>query len=231
MASDRILIVDDDKNIRLTLSQALTTLPAEVETAEDGAVALTKIEEHPFSVVFLDLRMPSIDGMEVLRRLRDSRPDIPVVIISAHGTIDSAIEVMKLGAVDFLQKPFSPDEIRGMAARVLDRRRLRAEIVQSYADHVELARKCVTERQLAAARKHLETAIALAPKRPEAFNMLGALHHLQYDLDQARKYYRVALDLDPACTAADDNLRIAVGREPMRGPIKLGDLRENMNSE
>lgn len=118
-----ILIVDDEKNIRLTLSQALAVLGVDVDMAENGREALAKLKEKDFRLILLDLRMPGIGGMEVLRQVRKIRPDTRVIIITAHGTIESATEAMKLGACDFLQKPFVPDEIRELVSRVMGTRR------------------------------------------------------------------------------------------------------------
>jgi CheY-like chemotaxis protein len=116
-----ILIVDDEKNIRLTLAQALETLGVETDSAEDGNEALAKLKEKDFGLILLDFRMPEVDGMEVLRQVRESKRDIRTIIITAYGTIELAVEAMKLGAVDFIPKPFVPEEIRDMVARVLDR--------------------------------------------------------------------------------------------------------------
>jgi CheY-like chemotaxis protein len=116
-----ILIVDDEKNIRLTLAQALEPLGVETDSAEDGNEALAKLKEKEFGLILLDFRMPGVDGMEVLRQLRESKRDIRIIIITAYGTIELAVEAMKLGAVDFIPKPFVPEEIREMVARVLDR--------------------------------------------------------------------------------------------------------------
>ena len=116
-----ILIVDDEKNIRLTLAQSLETLGMETDSAEDGKEALAKLKEKEFGLILLDLRIPGVDGMEVLRQVRENNPDIRIIIITAYGTIELAVEAMKLGAVDFIPKPFVPEEIREMVARVLDR--------------------------------------------------------------------------------------------------------------
>ncbi len=116
-----VLIVDDEKNIRLTLSTSLETLGLETDSAEDGREALVKLRDKEFGIVLLDLRMPGLNGMDVLRQAIKSRPDIRVIILSAYGTIDLAVEAMKLGAVDFIPKPFVPEEIRERVVRVLDR--------------------------------------------------------------------------------------------------------------
>jgi DNA-binding NtrC family response regulator len=121
MRDKPVLIVDDEKNIRLTLAQSLETLGMETDSAEDGKEALAKLKEKEFGLILLDLRIPGVDGMEVLRQVRENNPDIRIIIITAYGTIELAVEAMKLGAVDFIPKPFVPEEIREMVARVLDR--------------------------------------------------------------------------------------------------------------
>ena len=134
-----ILVVDDEKNIRLTMSQSLEPLDLEVRTAVNGEEALQKLAGGPFGLVFLDLKMPGMDGMEVLRRIKDDWPMVRVIIITAHGTIDSAVEAMKLGAVDFIQKPFSPAEIRDLATLVLEREALDEATAVDYRALIELS--------------------------------------------------------------------------------------------
>jgi len=117
----RILIVDDEKNIRLTVSQALERLDLEIDGAVNGEEALEKIRANGYELVLLDLKMPGIDGMEVLRQVREFDRKLKVLIITAHGTVENAVEAMKLGAVDFIQKPFTPDEIRQFVSQALAR--------------------------------------------------------------------------------------------------------------
>ena len=124
MKHKTVLIVDDEKNILLTLSQSLEALQLETDTAANGEEALAKLKEKEFGLILLDLRMPGMDGMEVLRQVREIRPDIRIIMITAYGTIELAVEAIKMGAVDFIQKPFSPEEIRELVSRVMDREKL-----------------------------------------------------------------------------------------------------------
>ncbi len=201
-----ILIVDDEKNIRLTMSQSLEPLEIPVQTAVNGEEALQKLKEGRFGMVFLDLRMPGIDGMEVLRRIKEDWPKIRVVIITAHGTIESAVEAMKLGAVDFIQKPFSPVEIRDLASRVLEREALDAESAVDYPSLIELTKRHISDREFATARETARKAIAADPAHPEAYNLLGALLEIKREISEAAKFYRAALDIDPTYKAAWTNL-------------------------
>ena len=222
MANKSILIVDDEKNIRLTLSQALETLGAEIDTAANGEEALTKLKEKEFGLILLDIRMPGMDGMEVLHRVREIRPDIHVIMITAYGTIESAVEAMKLGAVDFLQKPFDPEEIRELVSRVVDRDKLDERKVVDYASYLELAKKCIGDRHFDAALEHVRKAVFIDPGRPEAFNLLGALMEIQGDRAEAQKNYRAALSLDPSYEPAVQNLhRSTTGKWRQAGGILL----------
>jgi len=225
MKTASVLIVDDEKNVRLTLVQALETLGLDCDTAINGEEALVKLAQRPFGLILLDLKMPGMDGIEVLRRLRHARPDIRVLIITAHGTIDSAVEAMKLGAVDFIQKPFAPKEIRALVTKVLDRDTLQAARAEGYHSHVELAKKAIAERQFEAAQEHIRQAIAADSTKPEAFNLLGVLCEINDDKLEAHKNYRAALALDPTYRPADQNLRRATG-VTLREDIDLGDAPE-----
>jgi CheY-like chemotaxis protein len=122
LEKEHVLLVDDERNIRLTLSRSLEALGVQIETAVNGEEALQKLQEDEFALLLLDLKMPGMDGMDVLHQVQERWPKTRVIVITAHGTINSAVEAMKLGAVDFIQKPFSPAEIRELVTKVLNRR-------------------------------------------------------------------------------------------------------------
>src|SRR6476620_1069035 len=112
----QVLIVDDEPNLRKILSVQLSRDGYDVLTAEDGEQGLQLLREHHIDLVISDLKMPKVDGMGLLREaLREDR-ELPVVIITAHGTVDTAVEALKLGAFDYLTKPFDKDEVRQIAA-------------------------------------------------------------------------------------------------------------------
>jgi DNA-binding response OmpR family regulator len=206
MEKNAILVVDDEKNIRLTLSQSLEPLGLPVQTAVNGEEALQKLGEGRFGLVFLDLKMPGIEGMDVLRRIKDGWPGVRVIIITAHGTIESAVEAMKLGAADFVQKPFSPGEIRELATLVLKREALDEATTVDFRAWIELSKRHITDRNFAAARESVQKAIAADPGQPEAYNLMGALIEIKGDLVAAQKFYRAALDIDPTYKPASANL-------------------------
>ena len=114
----RILVADDEPNLRRVLGAILVREGYEVLQAGDGEEALALAEEG-VDVVITDLRMPRIDGMEVLRRMVALFPDVPVIMITAHGSVDSAVEAVKLGAFDYVEKPFEQEHIRQIVAKAV----------------------------------------------------------------------------------------------------------------
>lgn len=206
MGQKRILILDDEKNIRLTLAQSLESIGFETETAVNGEEALTKVENEDYGLLLLDLRLPGMDGMEVLRRIREFRPDIGVIVLTAYGTIDLAVRAMKLGAVDFIQKPFAPQEIREAVLQATDRERLDEKRAVDYASSIELGGKWLDKGRFDAAAEHLRNAVHLDMSRPEAFQLMGRLMEMLEDMDRALKYYRAALSFDPTFEPAQRSL-------------------------
>jgi two-component system OmpR family response regulator len=107
----RVLIVDDEEDFVVTLQKRLRKRNLEVGTALDGAQALELIKGKDFDVVVLDVKMPGMDGLEVLRQVKQMKPLIEVIILTGHASIESGIEGMKLGAFDYLMKPINIDEL------------------------------------------------------------------------------------------------------------------------
>ena len=111
MANTKILIVDDELIMRESLAGWLTRDGHAVETVESGEAALAKVESRHYEIILLDIKMEGISGLEVLRKVKESDPDVAVVMITAYGSIATAIEAMKNGAHDYLLKPFDPNEL------------------------------------------------------------------------------------------------------------------------
>jgi len=122
-----ILVVDDEEGLRAFLAETLEIDNHVVQQAEDGSEAIAMLKARGYDLVISDLRMPNTDGMELLRWVNNEQPDVELVLLTAHGDVRTAVEAMKLGAFDFLQKPIgSPSELRLVAKRALERRQLRA---------------------------------------------------------------------------------------------------------
>jgi two-component system response regulator AtoC len=119
----RILVADDEEGVRTFLAETLERAGHEVTQVADGAAALRAAREEPFDVVLTDLRMPGTDGMAVVRAVRTEQPDVEVIVLTAFGDVATAVEAMKLGAFDYLQKPVSsPAAIRDLVAGAIERR-------------------------------------------------------------------------------------------------------------
>lgn len=123
-----VLIVDDDAASRRLLDVRLRALKCDVSMAGDGEEALSAIRKNQPDLVFLDLQMPQLNGMEVLRRLRKARSPVPVIVITAHGSIEVAVEAMKEGAYDFITKPLDPQHLEIAVSKALERESLKREI-------------------------------------------------------------------------------------------------------
>ena len=126
--STRILVVDDDADIAMVLSDRLQAMGYEVRTATEGQAALTLLEEVSPALLLLDLEMPKMSGMDVLKRVRKGWPETPVIVMTAHGTIARAVEAMKEGASDFITKPFDPDHLKSVIAKALEMKNLGNEV-------------------------------------------------------------------------------------------------------
>ena len=122
-----ILVVDDQKRQRETLVQVLEQWGHEARQAEDGEAALAMVKGEPVDLVLTDLRMPGLSGVELLEKCRELRPDIGVIVMTAYGTIDGAVEAMRKGALDFLTKPIDLDQLEVVIQRTLDLGRLLKE--------------------------------------------------------------------------------------------------------
>jgi len=127
MTIQSVLIVDDDSLSREFLSEAVGSLGYHTEAVASAHQALGRLQECNFDLVMTDLRMPEIDGIELIRRIAELRPGLPTVLITAHGTIEAAVEAMRHGAVDFLLKPCTPDAIGMVLERVVHTQRLELE--------------------------------------------------------------------------------------------------------
>ncbi|MEL7370123.1 MAG: sigma-54 dependent transcriptional regulator [Myxococcota bacterium] len=134
-AQRTILVADDEANLRKVLAATLRKEGYEVLTAADGAEALQLLDRDRVDVLLTDLRMPRIDGMELLNRALETHPSLPVVILTAHGTVETAKTAMKRGAFDYLEKPFDRDELRVIISKAAATAALNTEEPEPSSDH------------------------------------------------------------------------------------------------
>ncbi len=126
----RTLVIDDERNIRQTLALCLAGFGCDVEQAASGQAALEALQQRPFDLAFCDLRLEQESGLDLLPRLLAERPGLDVVMITAYASVDSAVEAMRLGAKDYLPKPFTPAQIRSLVDRALERRALEQRLTE-----------------------------------------------------------------------------------------------------
>ena len=184
--SARVLVVDDEKNIRATLTMCLESMGCTVTAASSTEAALAAVDRSVFELAFLDLRLGTEDGMALLPRMLAARPGLAVIVVTAYATIDTAVQAMKLGAVDYVGKPFTPAQIRHVVEQVLARRateRKLADLESQLAtelpgiDVVSEAPKMVAAFELAARAAQSEAPILLRGENGTGKSVLARFIH------------------------------------------------------
>lgn len=208
--SKQILIVDDEPNVRLNYQTTLETEGFIVLEADSGARALEAFAENHFDLAILDMRMPGMDGLELLSEMRKRGLATPTVIITAYGDIPHAVRAMKLGAIDFLQKPMTPESLRVVVTDILNRHSkapVESEPKREDFDfHIVAAKRLLNLQDFSRAKKHLIRALEL-DSNADAFNLAGVLFEMQEDLERAKKYYGQAIKIDKNFEPAQQNMR------------------------
>ncbi|MBV9391586.1 MAG: response regulator [Verrucomicrobia bacterium] len=222
-----ILVVDDEPNVRLNYRIALETESYEVFAVDSGERAIQVLAEREISLAILDMRMPGMDGLELLEKVRESGINVPTLIITAYSDVPHAVKAMKLGAIDFLQKPLRPGDLRRLVAEILKRHIPSSESsAQDFSGHIIAAKRCLNLRAFAKAHHHLAKALELNNRSPEAFNLAGLCAEMVDDIDRAKRYYGQAIKLNKNYEPAQQNMRrlfevFHFGSS--KEPVNLGD--------
>ncbi|MEF2144527.1 MAG: response regulator [Desulfovibrionaceae bacterium] len=124
---EKVLLIDDEAEFLSALSERMRLRGMDVTTASNAADALEAIKNDTFDAIFLDLQMPGTDGIESLRKIRDINPDLQVILLTGHATVDKGIEAMKLGAMDFMEKPADVEQLREKVRKAHARKMLLVE--------------------------------------------------------------------------------------------------------
>jgi len=202
-AIPRVLVADDERNIRKTLAMVLEAAGYVVDKAKDGEEALELCKQNRPDIAFIDLHMPKMEGLKVLAHIRALSAKTAVVIITAYGAAANAVEAMKLGAVDFLEKPFDPKTIGILAEEILMRQRTGTKA--SFDDLMHLAELARERQAPIEARVYLKSAMIRAPDRAEPYYWLGYLCENEGEQKRAMQYYYMAVSayhtFDPAVEA------------------------------
>jgi DNA-binding response OmpR family regulator len=202
--SKRILVVDDEKNVRFTVTHALRSDGYEVDAAASGTEGLDRTSQERYDLILVDLRMPGMTGIDMLRELRRRDPEMPAVIITAYGVPQQLVEAAELGAIDCIRKPFSIQTIRAVVRDVLERdARMSAA---TYEEHIRCAKSAIMHQDLDEAHAALERAIDEEPGESEAYMLDGIVALLKRDGETARERFRKALQIDPTNKNASEYL-------------------------
>ena len=164
-----------------------------------------QIKERHYDIALVDIQMPKMGGLELLRYLRTLRPNLAVVILTAYGTVGSAVEAMKLGAVDFLEKPFDPKVLLLLCEEIIQRQKMSKSV--SIDDLLHLAELARERKAYVEARVYLKTAMMREVTRPEPYYWLGYISELEGDKRRAMQYYSLALDASQAFEPAHEALK------------------------
>lgn len=230
MEKKKILIVDDERNICFVLGTCLENRGYQVVLAADGEEGVKKVGSEKFNLVFLDMKMPGMDGLTALAKIKEIHPFLNVILMTAYGTIESAVEAMKLGAVDYLRKPFQPEDVRDLVDQIIKRQTMDLSAVVDYKSLIEQAKALIVKRDFPEAQKWLRKAVATDPTSPVAFNLLGVMLEMEDQFLEAQKLYRAALSLDPTYFPAKENLDRTVEWDYTKEGISLGG-KEKINGQ
>jgi len=172
-----ILIVDDEPNIRLMYRSALAGLGYDICEAISGDSALEQFRQRKFEVAILDLRMPGMDGLELLGKMRELGIAVPAAFITAYGDVPNAVRAMELGAIDFLPKPPTPDQVRDVVHDMIVRHSapLAGLGARDFAYYLRSAKRAINLRDFTAANKYLIRALDLDPGSKQAINLVGVM--------------------------------------------------------
>ena len=211
--SRKIIVVDDEPNVRLGYRVTLETEGFTIIEANCGAKALEAFQSNVFDLAILDLRMPEMDGLTLLEEMRKLGLSTPVVMITAYGSVPDAVRALKLGAIDFLQKPMTPESLRIVVGEVFKRHVAEASITANealpddFASQFSEAKRLINLQLFAKAWVHLGRALELNGKSPEALNLAGVFFEMQKDYERARKLYGKAIKYGPQYDPAQQNMR------------------------
>ena len=218
----KILIVDDEKNIRISLKKCLTSEGYHTDLACDGEEALNIVKNNKYDLILMDFQMPKSTGLQVLQAIRQEGIVTRVIMMTAYGTVDIAVESMKLGAVDFISKPFTVKKIKDIVKEALSKENSVLRKDKTTKEYIQQARNAILKNDLEEARTYLKEALINDTSSAEIENLLGVVEEKSNNRQLAQKYYRAALSLDATYTPADNNLMRTAMYSPFSRGIDLG---------
>ncbi len=184
----KALIADDTKNIRVLLTTCLEIEGYTVLSASDGRQALELLAQEAFDLIFLDIKMPEISGTEVLKQIRDRGVTTPVVVITAFATVKNAVECTKMGAVAYLQKPFTSDKVRSVLADMANAPETCP--VQNASPDLATVHVLLAAGEYAEAVARLKKALSSEPDNPELYFLFGKAYEGMGNRELSDKFYK-----------------------------------------
>lgn len=183
----RALVVDDTKNIRNLLTTCLELNDFEVMIASNGEDGLKLLLSETFDLVFLDIKMPEISGTKVLKLMRDASIDTPVIIMTAFATVKNAIDCTKLGAVAYLQKPFTLDKVNSVLSEL-------ENIVpakNNIDEYIKESKTLMEEKKFDEAFIYLKKVLSIDPSYDQCYFLIGKVHEAKGNFEEADKFYNI----------------------------------------
>jgi len=180
----KVLVVDDTKNIRNLLTTCLEINDYEVTTAKSGQEAIELLNTNNFDLAFLDIKMPEISGTSVLKKMRKMGIGIPVIIMTAFATIKNAVECTKLGAVAYLQKPFTAEKVKSVLNEIFS--------IDDLKELLKHSSELIKDGKNGEAYDILKKALSINPCCSEVYYLIGMVYEKNGDVKQAQKFYETA---------------------------------------
>jgi two-component system, OmpR family, response regulator len=184
----KILVVDDTKNIRNLLTTCLELRKYEVCAAKNGMEAIELITNENFDLAFLDVKMPELSGTEVLKKIRDLGYTYPVVMMTAYATVKNAVECTRLGAVAYLQKPFTVDKVNEVVDGIYNR-----DLEKSSFDNMlNRAKELIESGKNTDAYNLLKKCLSIYPDNKDVYYYMGKVYENRNEQDEAQKFYQAS---------------------------------------
>jgi two-component system OmpR family response regulator len=185
----KALIVDDTKSIRTLLKTCLDIIGYETTTVNNGQDALKLFQTETFDLAFLDIKMPEISGTEVLRRIRALGINTPVIIMTAFATVKNAVECTRLGAVAYLQKPFTADTVKSAVADLETCKTDESEDIDQF---INSAKELIKLSRLDEALAVLKKGLSININSAEIYHMIGKVYELKGETVEAAKFFNIS---------------------------------------
>ncbi len=189
----KALIVDDTKSIRTLLKTCLDLIGYETIAVNNGQDALKLFQTETFDLAFLDIKMPEISGTEVLRRIRALGINTPVIIMTAFATVKNAVECTRLGAVAYLQKPFTADTVKNAVAELETCKNNESEDINQF---INSAKELIDLSRLDEALTVLKKSLSININSAEIYRLIGRVYELKGDAEEASRFFNISKQFD-----------------------------------